>query len=96
MAANLRPLRSSLLATPSRLRLASATAYAHPVSVRWETKAHNPPASEGGQRDRPHASTSEPPGYKAGEAAMIRQEGPAEGAARHTPDYNVAVDYRTS
>ncbi|KAF2152548.1 putative NADH-ubiquinone oxidoreductase 18 kDa subunit [Myriangium duriaei CBS 260.36] len=52
--------------------------------------------SQGGQRGRPAASTSEPPAYKPGSPALIREEGPSEGAPRHHPDYNAAADYRTS
>ncbi|KAF2240068.1 hypothetical protein EV356DRAFT_572126 [Viridothelium virens] len=44
----------------------------------------------------PKASSEDAPAVKAGESAMIRQQGASEGEPRHTPDYNVAVDYRTS
>lgn len=42
------------------------------------------------------SSPSQPPAAKMGENGMVKQEGPVEGQPRHTPDYNVAVDYRTS
>ncbi|KAL9089940.1 MAG: hypothetical protein Q9165_005469 [Trypethelium subeluteriae] len=44
----------------------------------------------------PKASPDDAPAVRAGESAMIRQQGTSEGQPRHTPDYNVAVDYRTS
>ena len=43
----------------------------------------------------PKASPGDAPGAKAGDSALIRQENAGEGAPR-SPDYNVAVDYRTS
>ncbi|KAF2103396.1 putative NADH-ubiquinone oxidoreductase 18 kDa subunit [Rhizodiscina lignyota] len=42
------------------------------------------------------SSPNEPPAAQPGESQMIRQEGAAEARPRHEPDYNVAVDYRTS
>ncbi|KAI9713614.1 MAG: hypothetical protein M1820_000997 [Bogoriella megaspora] len=42
------------------------------------------------------SSSRDAPAPKPGDSAMIRQEGPSEGQPRHNPDYNVAVDYRTS
>ncbi|KAF2188179.1 NADH-ubiquinone oxidoreductase-like protein 21 kDa subunit [Zopfia rhizophila CBS 207.26] len=44
----------------------------------------------------PKTSSTDAPGAKAGESTLIRQESPAEGMSKHQPDYNVAVDYRTS
>jgi hypothetical protein len=44
----------------------------------------------------PKSSSQDAPAPKPGDSAMIRQEGPVEGQARHAPDYNVAIDYRTS
>lgn len=87
---------SSLFAPASRLVARTTLAHQGPRAVRWETVGHNPPKEAGGQAGRPQPSTQEPPGAKKGEAGMIRQEGPAEGAPRHQPDYGAAVDYRTS
>jgi hypothetical protein len=42
------------------------------------------------------ASSENAPIAKPGDSAMIRQEGAAGGQPRHQPDYNVAIDYRTS
>ncbi|KAF2143804.1 uncharacterized protein K452DRAFT_317242 [Aplosporella prunicola CBS 121167] len=44
----------------------------------------------------PKSASDEAPAARAGDSAMIRQEGALEGAPRHAPDYNVAIDYRTS
>jgi hypothetical protein len=41
-------------------------------------------------------ASTESPAERPDSAKMTRQEGPAEGAARHNPDYEVAADYRTS
>jgi len=43
----------------------------------------------------PKTSSSEAPNAPLTESAQDRQEGASE-AMRHKPDYNVAVDYRTS
>lgn len=44
----------------------------------------------------PKSSASDPPAETKDSASMIRKEGPAAGLARHQPDYNAAVDYRSS
>lgn len=55
------------------------------------------PALSRAASDAPATSSpSQPPAAKMGESGMIKQEGPAQGQPRHSPDYNVAVDYRTS
>ncbi|PNS18770.1 NADH-ubiquinone oxidoreductase subunit, mitochondrial [Sphaceloma murrayae] len=88
MATAIGSLRATLTTSKSRLRPSIPSITSRLVTVRWETQAHNPSA--------PPTSTSEPPGRKPGTAALIRDEDPAEGAAKHTPDYNAAADYRTS
>lgn len=45
------------------------------------------------------SSPDQPPAAKGGQVStwsMMRTEGPSEGQPKHNPDYNVAVDYRTS
>ncbi|KAF1956007.1 hypothetical protein CC80DRAFT_414613 [Byssothecium circinans] len=44
----------------------------------------------------PKTSPSDAPAVNLTESTQIRQEGASEGNVRHQPDYNVAVDYRTS
>ncbi|KAF2204683.1 putative NADH-ubiquinone oxidoreductase 18 kDa subunit, partial [Delitschia confertaspora ATCC 74209] len=45
----------------------------------------------------PKVNTDDAPGAKEGESAMVRQEGVKETIGKqHQPDYNVAIDYRTS
>ncbi|KAK5011109.1 hypothetical protein LTR28_005654 [Elasticomyces elasticus] len=63
-------------------------------AVRWSTTGKEDLKSAD-PRPSP-SSTEEPPAGKPGQAAMIRDEGPAEGRPRHQPDYSVAVDYRLS
>ncbi|GAB7361666.1 hypothetical protein MBLNU230_g1716t1 [Neophaeotheca triangularis] len=67
-----------------------------PLLQRCVTQGHNPGAEEGGQAGRPKPSTREPPSPSVGQAGMIRQQGPMEGQPSHSPDYDVAADYRTS
>ncbi|KAK5008473.1 hypothetical protein LTR28_003926 [Elasticomyces elasticus] len=63
-------------------------------AVRWSTTGKEDLKSAD-PRPSP-SSTEEPPAAKPGQAAMVRDEGPAEGRPRHQPDYSVAVDYRLS
>jgi len=48
------------------------------------------------QDPSPKAGSGDAPGPMEGESNMIRTESPRESMAKHQPDYNVAVDYRTS
>ncbi|CAK4034865.1 NADH-ubiquinone oxidoreductase 21 kDa subunit, mitochondrial [Lecanosticta acicola] len=67
------------------------------LSLRQPALARFQSGSSTHERGQPGlASTSEPPHGSHSESAMIRQEGAAEGQPRHSPDYNVATDYRTS
>jgi len=70
----------------SRLIATSARRSARPFTTRSRLHADEP---------TPKASAADPPAGKDGESSLIRKEGPSEGTA-HAPDYNVAVDYRTS
>ncbi|KAL1652145.1 ndufs4 NADH dehydrogenase Fe-S protein subunit [Diplodia intermedia] len=45
---------------------------------------------------KPSTSSSDKPGVQAGDASVVSKEGPSEAMAKHNPDYNVTVDYRTS
>ncbi|TKA76651.1 NADH-ubiquinone oxidoreductase 21 kDa subunit, mitochondrial [Cryomyces minteri] len=87
-----------LLPRPATARLLAAAV--RPASRRLGPASARTYADEGAH-DRsvqpdPKSSTSDAPSAKPGDSAMIRQQGPAEGAPRHKPDYDVAVDYRTS
>ncbi|KAB2579439.1 putative nadh-ubiquinone oxidoreductase 18 kda protein [Lasiodiplodia theobromae] len=44
----------------------------------------------------PVTSPSDKPGAQAGDSSVVSKEGPSEAMAKHNPDYNVVVDYRTS
>ncbi|PSN62077.1 hypothetical protein BS50DRAFT_577938 [Corynespora cassiicola Philippines] len=44
----------------------------------------------------PKTSSEDSPAVKLTESTQIRSEGAIEGNVRHQPDYNVAIDYRTS
>ena len=85
MAARLRPVKSLLRASGARAR--PSMTLRTPAMARWESSSR-----------RPTSSPTEAPGARteSGDSALIRQEGAAEGAPRHHPDYNAAVDYRTS
>ncbi|KAF7846013.1 hypothetical protein BT93_L5595 [Corymbia citriodora subsp. variegata] len=72
-----------------------------PRAVRWETLGHNPPKEAGGQAGRPNPGTEEPPApvhLTMGEAGANKSEKGADAKAqpKHSPDWNAAVDYRTS
>lgn len=74
-------IRSSRLVTTSAIRT-------RPFSTQFRRYADEP---------APKSSTSDAPNAPASEKAdMISQEGPGAAMARHAPNYNVAVDYRTS
>ena len=85
--------------TATTLRAAAATrpslSLRVPVLARYETLGHNPGKEAGGQAGRPSSSSGDAPTIPHGQSDLIRQEGPAEGQP-HNPDYNVAVDYRSS
>jgi hypothetical protein len=67
-----------------------------PALVRRETVAHNPGMAAGVlKQDRPTSSPSDAPTSTHGDAEMVSKEDAAQ-ATPHNPDYNVAVDYRTS
>ena len=81
MSAIQRSIRSRLLPTASR-----PTARLAAVPKHWYYI--NEPSRK--------ASSNNAPAAKPGDSAIIRQEGAAGGQPRHRPDYNVAIDYRTS
>jgi hypothetical protein len=73
-----------------------------PALVRRETVAHNPGMAAGTLKEqpatleeRPATSPSKAPTSTHGDADMVSKEDAAQ-ATPHNPDYNVAVDYRTS
>ena len=66
-----------------------------PVLVRRETVAHNPGMAGTILKDRPTSSPSKAPTSTHGDAEMVSSENAAQ-ATPHNPDYDVAVDYRTS
>lgn len=76
-----RSIRSRLLLTASRPTARFAAVPKHQYYT-------NEPSLKASSKNAPIA--------KPGDSAMIRQEGAAEGQPRHQPDYNVAIDYRTS
>lgn len=93
MASAARPL-------PNMLRAASRSAatYRAPASAQW-TATRRISQTSSNRVDKTPSSASEPPGFKGdvgSESRMIRSEGPAEGQPKHSPDYNVAADYRSS
>ena len=77
----------------SSLRAATRPALSRrtPTLVRYETPGHNP-----AMKDRPSSSPTESPKERPGPSAMISQENASEAQPDHSPDYGVAVDYRTS
>ena len=81
MSAIQRSIRSRLLPTASRPT-------ARPAAVPKHWYYINEPSRKASSKDAPTA--------KPGDSAMIRQEGAAGGHPKHRPDYNVAIDYRTS
>jgi NADH dehydrogenase (ubiquinone) Fe-S protein 4 len=60
-----------------------------PVLARYE--------SDGAAKPRAQSASGlqKPPSGSMGHG-VVRRENPAQGEERHKPDYNVAVDYRTS
>ena len=66
-----------------------------PALVRRETVAHNPGMAGTILKDRPTSSPSKAPTSTHGDADMVSSENAAQ-ATPHNPDYDVAVDYRTS
>jgi len=82
----------------STLRSATrpALSFRAPALVRYETAGHNPGKEAGGQAGRPSSSSTDAPTIPHGQSDLIRQEGPVQGQPNHNPDYNVAVDYRSS
>jgi hypothetical protein len=66
-----------------------------PVLVRRETVAHNPGMAAGTLKESPATSPSQAPTSTHGDADIVSRENAAQ-ATPHNPDYNVAVDYRTS
>lgn len=46
--------------------------------------------------ENPRTSPADSPKERVGVSLQEREQDPAEGSVRHNPDYNVAVDYRTS
>lgn len=82
----------------STLRSATrpALSFRAPALVRHETAGHNPGREAGGQAGRPSSSSGDAPTIPHGQSDLIRQEGPMQGQPDHNPDYNVAVDYRSS
>ena len=85
----------------SRL-LVSATrpAFSHqlPRAVRWQnTAADQPKKTEGTSFESPTASTSEPPSpVHLTKGEVTGSETGAQAQPKHTPNYNAAIDYRTS
>jgi NADH dehydrogenase (ubiquinone) Fe-S protein 4 len=77
----------SLLRT-SRLVTSAATRSTRTFSTQFRRCADEP-AAKSSSSDAPNAPAS-------GQGDLISQEGPGAAMARHAPDYNVAVDYRTS
>jgi hypothetical protein len=66
-----------------------------PALVRRESVAHNPGMAGTVLKDRPTSSPSDAPTSTHGDADMVSREDATQ-ATPHNPDYNVAVDYRTS
>ena len=86
MSALPRSIRSRLL-TPA-LRPSAARA----IAPKYRTYATNDASSE----PQRQSSSEDAPAVKLNsESTQIREENAAEGM-RHQPDYNVAIDYRTS
>ncbi|KAF2473937.1 NADH-ubiquinone oxidoreductase-like protein 21 kDa subunit [Lindgomyces ingoldianus] len=63
-----------------------------PSTARLIAPRYRPYATE----PRPKTGPGDAPGATAGESSMIQTESPGNAMAKHQPDYNVAVDYRTS
>lgn len=87
-------MASSLLrpSVASRLLASRHNALYRPVFSRFES-SKSPTSSE----VTPQTSPDErPSGAMTKETNMIRKENSAEGQPRHSPDWNAAVDYRTS
>ncbi|EON60820.1 hypothetical protein W97_00029 [Coniosporium apollinis CBS 100218] len=84
MSALQRSIGSRLIASAVRPTIARTLL---PVS-RAYSKATDEPDSK--------ASTEDAPSARGGDSAMITSENAVEAAPRHQPDYNVAIDYRTS
>lgn len=72
--------------------------------TRWESTGRNQHAIQGqtqadrSQSGQPQTSPADAPGARFGDPGLMRKqgEGPAKSQPDHSPDYNVAVDYRTS
>jgi len=85
----------SLLRSPASYRLANSAARLQ-ISGITRTSIRNYAAADPSVQPEPKTTSEEKPTGGSGEAGLIRQEGPSAGSPRHQPDYNVAVDYRTS
>jgi NADH dehydrogenase (ubiquinone) Fe-S protein 4 len=85
MSALPRSIGSRLLAPALRPSTVRAIA---PAYRPYSTKDSNEPERQTSTDDAPSAPVNS-------KSTQIREEGAAEGM-RHAPDYNVAVDYRTS
>ncbi|KAF2739045.1 hypothetical protein EJ04DRAFT_509198 [Polyplosphaeria fusca] len=85
MSALPRSIGSRLLAATSR-----------PAAGRVPALRHRSYATEPSKEAAPKTTSADSPAERPGESLLIRQEGVAEGQPKHQPDYNVAIDYRTS
>ncbi|CAI6332543.1 unnamed protein product [Periconia digitata] len=77
----------------SRLLLAGArSSPARSIVPTYRTYASQPASKEAESK----TDSSDAPAVNLTESTQIREQGPSEGNVRHQPDYNVAIDYRTS
>ncbi|PVH96030.1 putative NADH-ubiquinone oxidoreductase 18 kDa subunit [Periconia macrospinosa] len=81
-----RSIGSRLLSAGARRSSARA------ILPNCRTYASQPASTESERKTDP----SDAPAVTLTESSEIREQSPAEGSVRHKPDYNVAVDYRTS
>jgi NADH dehydrogenase (ubiquinone) Fe-S protein 4 len=89
MSALQRSIRSRLLPAVSK---AAPAQFQVPLGTRLYSDA--PFSNRTEQQTK--TSAGDAPGPTAHESEMISTEGASEGTPRHRPDYNVALDYRTS
>jgi len=85
----------SLVRSPASYRLVNSAARLQSRGIN-RTSIRNYAAADPSVQPEPKTTPEEKPTGGSGEAGLIRQEGPSGGSPKHQPDYNVAVDYRTS
>ncbi len=78
------------------LRLIASAARPTPLRAYIPISRTYSEAVDRSTQPEPKTTSEDAPAARRGDSAMISSENAVEAAPRHQPDYNVAVDYRTS